>query len=146
MSEHAPGFYVYTHASKVGRVFYVGKGTGRRAWIHGRDALWQRFVDTRLNGEYVVAIVESGLSEVGALELEERLLAHYGDQLVNRVNLARSLDIAALDRRNAMWRQRDALEALARQASDPRGRASLFLISPDISSRMNSDGVKTLRI
>lgn len=107
-------------------MFYVGKGTGKRAWIHGRDALWQRFVETRLNGAFVIAIVQDGLTEGAALELEDRLIAHYGDQLVNRVNMGRGLNLAALDLQRELWRQRDAAEARARASQDPRERASLF--------------------
>lgn len=37
--------YTYMHATKDGRVFYVGKGSGRRAWAKGkRPAEWRRVV------------------------------------------------------------------------------------------------------
>lgn len=29
-------FYVYAHEDKSGNIFYVGKGTGRRAWSPDR--------------------------------------------------------------------------------------------------------------
>ena len=37
-------FYVYVHKKKSnGEVFYVGKGSGKRAWSSfGRNEIWQR--------------------------------------------------------------------------------------------------------
>ena len=40
-------FYVYVHKKKTnGEVFYVGKGSGKRAWsAFGRNSLWKRTAD-----------------------------------------------------------------------------------------------------
>jgi len=76
-------FYVYVHRrSTDGSVFYVGKGNGRRAWAkQGRSKYWNNIVTK--NG-YTVEIVQSGMLEWWAFELEIELIAFYGrDNLCN---------------------------------------------------------------
>lgn len=107
------GCYVYAHESLDGDVFYIGKGTGRRAWVRGRDMLWELYVTERLGGEYRVRVLEDGLSEDEALEQEEAWMAHYGDALVNRQNMSRGLDMEAFEREHAL---RDEVESVHAQA------------------------------
>jgi hypothetical protein len=76
-------FYIYVHKTKEGKVFYVGKGTGKRAWSPDRHALWRKFVNERLDGRYDVEIVMSNLTEHEALEREGELIRQYGSELVN---------------------------------------------------------------
>lgn len=72
-------FYVYIHRkATTGEVFYCGKGAGNRAWAHGRckrSAHWQNIV--RKHG-LTVEIVQDGLQEWAAHELECDLIALYG--------------------------------------------------------------------
>ena len=70
-------FYVYLHRSKIdGHVFYVGKGTGRRAVGKvGRSKFWQ--AAAKKHG-VIVEIVESNLQEWAAFELESSLISLYG--------------------------------------------------------------------
>ena len=70
-------FYVYIHRKKTnGEVFYVGKGSGKRAWhSFGRNTLWKR---TSEKYGWSVEIVESGLQGWYAFELEKDLIAFYG--------------------------------------------------------------------
>lgn len=93
-----PNFYVYCHYDKDGTVFYIGKGTGQRAWSKDRHSIWHKYVDERLNGEYTVGIVEDELTENEAYQLEAELIEEYGENLVNWVNPARGFDDDALDR------------------------------------------------
>jgi hypothetical protein len=44
--------YVYAHLDNEGKIFYIGKGNGRRAWSDDRHPLWRRFVKKHLSGEY----------------------------------------------------------------------------------------------
>ena len=71
------GFYVYVHRRKTdGRVFYVGKGQGPRAWITTRrNAYWNAVA--KKHG-YVVEIVQANMLEWWALELEMQLILMYG--------------------------------------------------------------------
>lgn len=91
-------FYVYFHKNLSGQVFYIGKGTGRRAWSTDRHPVWKKYVTERLNGAYNVEIHREGLTEVEAEELEASLIAKYGKQLINWINPRREFDYQALDR------------------------------------------------
>jgi hypothetical protein len=63
-------------------VFYVGKGTGKRAWSRNRHPLWQKYVD-QIGGTYETHIVRDGLLEHEAEALEQELLEKHSGQLVN---------------------------------------------------------------
>lgn len=67
-------FYVYfwvrsksTETGDIGTVYYVGKGSGKRAWRRGGPE----------NKKYVI-IAESNLTEIGAFALERRMVRWYG--------------------------------------------------------------------
>ena len=69
------GYYVYAHAKPDATIFYVGKGTKRRAWsMHGRSTHWARTVAKY--GHLVVILVD-GLSEFQAVEEEAACIAHF---------------------------------------------------------------------
>jgi hypothetical protein len=85
-------FYVYFHRDRSGKIFYVGKGTGRRAWSRERHDLWKKYVEEILHGEYTVEIFRDGLSEREAEELEWDLINKYGEQLVNWMNPSTGID------------------------------------------------------
>ena len=70
-------FYVYLHRkATTNEVFYVGKGSGRRAWIfRARGAYWTNIVNKH---GLIVEIVQSGLKEFEAFNLERDLIAIYG--------------------------------------------------------------------
>jgi len=75
-------FYVYVHRkASTGKVFYVGKGKDRRAWsTNGRNRQWHRTVEKH---GIIVEIVQFGMQEWWAFELERDLINKYG-----RENLA----------------------------------------------------------
>ena len=91
----AANYYVYVHAGPDGQAFYVGKGTGDRAWSRVRHDVWQRYVDQRLGGEYSVHILRDNLTEDEALAIESDLLNQYGEHLVNWINPGRKMDYEA---------------------------------------------------
>lgn len=68
-------FYVYLHLKPSGEVFYVGKGTGKRAWSRNlRNRHWKYIV--AYHG-FVVQIHTDKLTEDQAFELEKQLIKHY---------------------------------------------------------------------
>ena len=73
------GYYVYLHKGRTtGVVFYVGKGSGQRAWESiGRNELWKGRVATLDNG-WEVEIFKNDLSEIEAFVLEAELVEKYG--------------------------------------------------------------------
>lgn len=63
-------FYVYHHVRKSdGRVFYVGKGKGRRMFAaNGRNSKWRNFVAKY--GDWYPVVIAAGLSESEAHKIE----------------------------------------------------------------------------
>ena len=83
-------YYVYLHRRGDGRVVYVGKGTGSRAWHfsnrdHALHVRWmRRFVNQGKLG--FCEVVSWHLTEEEALAEEKHLIWHYeelGDKLFN---------------------------------------------------------------
>jgi hypothetical protein len=61
-------FYVYLHIKETdGTPFYVGKGSGNRAYVYGRNDWWKKTVEKY---GYDVIILEDNLSEDVSLERE----------------------------------------------------------------------------
>lgn len=90
-------FYVYIHRDSDGNAFYVGKGTGRRAWSTERHSVWHKYTAERLEGRYTVEIHREDLTEPEAEALEDKLIAEFGEQLVNWINPRRQFDYEAIN-------------------------------------------------
>lgn len=120
-------YYVYVHETLSGDVFYVGKGCDDRAWRKGRDLNWGLYVEQYLNNEYNVRILLDQLSETQALDEEEKLFKKYGDRLVNRQNMNRSLNMAALNTRNEIETKLKTAELDAELTPDLEEKADLFI-------------------
>lgn len=78
-------FYVYGHyRADTGEIFYIGKGTGRRAWIFSkRNAYWKNIANKH---GVEVKILYDNLTEQDAFSTENRLITEIG--LDNLSNLA----------------------------------------------------------
>jgi hypothetical protein len=100
--DHPRRYYIYAHLDSAGEIFYIGKGTGRRAWSPDRHPLWSRYVEKHLGGEYQVRILQDNLSPGEAEELEAAWIDQYSDRVVNWINMGREIDLETLDRRNAL--------------------------------------------
>lgn len=86
-------FYVYQHRrNDTGAIFYIGKGSGKRAW----DDHWSRYQNKIWKGTakhgYTVEIVCDGLDEKHAHELEVMLIQFHGRKNLGTGSLANLTD------------------------------------------------------
>lgn len=65
-------FYVYAYLRNDGTPYYIGKGKNRRAWSKSKGEIHPPQDQTK------IVILESNLSEIGALALERRMINWYG--------------------------------------------------------------------
>jgi hypothetical protein len=97
--------YVYGHyKADTGELFYIGKGTGKRAWTKsGRSTYWSRVVNKH---KFTVKLLHENLTEDEAFNKEIELIAdarHNNIQLVNVSNGGNGLtsaDAIALNEKN----------------------------------------------
>jgi len=72
-------FYVYIHRKPNGDIFYVGKGTKKRAWSkHSRNSYWTNVYNKYKS--FDVEIIADNLQEWYAFELESELIMKYREQ------------------------------------------------------------------
>lgn len=80
-------FYVYVHRRlDTGDIFYVGKGSRRRAWSSDRRNTWWKNVVNKSG--FDVEIWTEGLEESRAFELEKKLIALFGKLGFTLTNLS----------------------------------------------------------
>lgn len=135
-------FYVYVHKTSAGRIFYVGKGHGRRAWSHKkRSNYWLTTV--RKHG-LVVEVVEDDLLEWYAFEREVALIHFYGR--ANLVNMTDGGDGSSGYIPTAETRlktSRSSLIAHAQPHNKERHRAATkaALADPELRTKMSKAGL-----
>jgi hypothetical protein len=112
--DHPRKHYIYAHVDGRGEIFYIGKGSGRRAWsTKRRHSLWHRYVDKHLDGKYSVRILQDNLSLEETEQLESDWIYQHRDRLVNWISPVRVLDLEAFERCQQL---RNANQLLIQQA------------------------------
>jgi hypothetical protein len=66
-----PIYYIYAYLRQDGTPYYIGKGSGRRAWVKDR-------ITPPPKQKERIVIMESNLTEIGALALERRYIKWWG--------------------------------------------------------------------
>jgi len=88
--ENMKRFYVYIHIKTNGEIFYVGKGSGKRAFVKsGRNDFWNSIVDKH---GYDVFILENNLYESEAFELESKYIERIGRRDLGKGTLVNMSD------------------------------------------------------
>ena len=72
LTKKANSYYVYSYLREDGTPYYIGKGSGDRAWTKKIGEVGKPTDKSR------IIIVEDNLTTVGALAIERRLIQWYG--------------------------------------------------------------------
>lgn len=129
----AKDFYVYVHKrASDGRVFYVGKGSGPRAWSKTRSKYWHRIVAKH---GYTVEIVQSGMEEWWAFELERELIALYGRE--NLCNLTDGGDGASGAIRTQETKSKIGASKIGKPRPDMEG-SNAIMYRPGVSAKVSA--------
>lgn len=126
--------YVYAFRDAAGQTFYIGKGTGNRAYDRRRHRHGQLgyYVAEFLRDAYTVHILKSNLTAADAEELEDELLGRFACQLVNwRDVTTAGIEYAPVRDQVAHARQ---LAKAAAQSGDLERAADLCRSAVDVAS------------
>lgn len=134
--------YVYGHFDERKVAFYIGKGTGRRAWDQDRHPMWHRYVSTRLNGKYSILILQDNLTPKQAEQVERAWIAQESETLVNWVNMSRPLDLVALNKYNQLRESTLGLVARAKQMEKENPNEAIAIYYCALEQLSNYTGIQ----
>jgi hypothetical protein len=124
-------FYVYIHRNaKTDKVFYVGKGCKKRAWLkNSRSVAWK---SVALTDGYTIEIIHTNLTEKEALTLEKNLIDEEisnGTCLVNIQKDGSWYNKTSIREKMKIWSQSDEGKAhllrISRLGGKARGKTNV---------------------
>jgi len=136
--------YVYGHyKADTGELFYIGKGTGNRAWVlTGRNSYWNNVVNKH---GVEIKILYDGLTDEDAYEKEKEVIAEVG--LENLTNITEGGEGITSDLAKELFAHRWSndeyrkkhLEGVRKRSENPEWREMMKRIVQDPAWRKKVD-------
>lgn len=130
-------FYVYVYTI-AGRLAYVGKGKGNRAWAHLRKShnhdLNCALTEAKKRNQNIrVRLISKDLTETEALRIEKRAIFKWYDRICNR----------SLSNGRSMWEKAhdDSIAMLGRLASEDQVRRQGAVDGQSVERRLEILGL-----
>ena len=82
-------YCIYIHKNKDNEIFYTAIDKIDRSFSSKRPYYWNEFVTQELKGIYVEEILKTNVSQKSAIEIKDKILELYSEQLINTVNFHR---------------------------------------------------------
>jgi hypothetical protein len=145
-------FYVYAlkdPRSNPAKPFYIGKGTGMRAWEHAINVdetrKGKRIAEIQQSGyEIVTAILASELSEIQAIRLEAELISAFGTEVTGGMLTNSVIPKGILNKQKEKTIVPSGIQEKAQIALTMLKDAVIELAKANVSGVTNSDVTKAL--
>lgn len=107
-------FYVYLHKKPDGTPFYVGKGTGNRAYAFARRSTWHKNIVAKYGRQNIIIEIINCINESQAFDLEKIYIKQLKNDGVMLVNLTEGGEGCAGLKRGAPSEEHRAKNAAAK--------------------------------
>lgn len=128
LDRNAPEYSVYGHYRNDGVIFYVWTARNGESTTPVDSSLWSLYVEKVLFGQYEIRCLSKDLSLDQAIDLKDQLLAKHANQVLNRVNQSRGINMEIYEQSRSL---RDTCEqnkqkGKALELSDPSSSLAYY--------------------